>query len=178
MTNSELIAEAQIILNNLNTNLEASHNTTGTFISGRLIFTHIDKYHHQNMHPTPSLDHLEVTNASTTTLELVSEFNSIVSRLHDSHIDVTGNIVYSHQSPNGAPSLRSEELYQLNIEFTDETENILPNAATKLPLDPAQDPEHIKAVQEGQAIYDAKLASGETWIPDDHYRPGKASPTK
>jgi hypothetical protein len=178
MTNSELIASAQVVLDNLNANLEASHSTTGTFISGRLIFTHIDKYHHQDMHPTPSVDHLEVTNASTTTLELVAEFNSVVAQLHDAHVDVTGNIVYSHQSLNGSPALRSEELYQLNIEFWDEAENILPNAATKLPRDPAQNPDHIKAVQEGQALYDAKLASGEISIPDSHYRPGKAPPSK
>jgi hypothetical protein len=178
MTNSELIAQAQTILDNLNTNLEASHNTTGTFISGRLIFTHIDKYHHQDMHPTPSIDRLEVTNASTTTVDLVVEFNAIVAQLHEAHIDVTGNIVHSHQSPKGTPTLRSEVLYNLNIEFTDETENIPSNAATKLPIDVGNREDHKAAVAEGQARYDAKLASKETWIPDEHYRPGKAPPTK
>jgi hypothetical protein len=178
MTNSELIASAQVVLDNLNANLEASHNTTGTFISGRLIFAHIDKYHHQDMHPTPSIDRLEVTNASTATVDLVAEFNAIVAQLHEAHIDVTGNIVYSHQSPNGTPTLRSEELYNLNIEFTDETENIQSNAATKLPIDPSQNSEHIKAVAEGQARYDQMLASGAFVIPPEHYRPGWIPPTK
>lgn len=178
MSNSELIAAAQVVLDNLNANLEASYNTTGTFIMGKLVLSHIDKYHHQDMHPTPSVDHLEVTNVSTATLELVVEFNSIVKQLHDAHVDVTGNIVYSHQHPEGNPGARSEELYQLNIEFWDETENIVANTATKLPIDVGNREDHKAAVAAGQALYDAKLASGETWIPDDHYRPGKAPPTK
>lgn len=178
MANSDLIANAQQVLDDLNANLAESFNTTGTFIMGRLVLTHVDKYHHQDMHPTPSVDRLEVTNATTATIELVAAFNAVISQLHDSHIDTTGNIIYAHQHSDGNPSARSEELYQLNIEFTDESENIDANALTKVPPDAGQHPDHIKAVEEGQARYDAKLARGETWIPDEHYRPGKAPPPK
>jgi len=178
MANSDLIANAQQVLSDLNANLVESYNTTGTFIMGRLVLTHVDKYHHQDMHPTPSVDRLEVTNATTATLELVAVFNAVVSQLHDAHIDTTGNIVYAHQHPDGNPSARSEELYQLNIEFTDESENIEANAATKLPIDVGNREDHKAAVAEGQARYDSKLAAGETWIPDEHYRPGKTPPTK
>jgi len=177
-TNTALIIQAQGILDNLNANLEESYNTTGTFIMGKLVLTHVDKYHHQDMHPTPSVDHLEVTNASTATLELVAQFNDIVSQLHDAHVDTNGTIVWAHQHPDGNPSLRSEELYQLNITFIDKSDQIEYNASTKLPPDAGQHPDHLAAVAEGQARYDAKLASGETWIPAEHYRPGMSPPTK
>jgi hypothetical protein len=178
-TSSELIAEAEAITANLNSALTASYLTPGTFITGRLVMCHEDKYHHADQHPVPSMDYLELTGASPEVIAIVAELNAKVAEIHEEHIDTTGRLVYAHQDEDETrknPSLRSMEVIGINLTFTDHTEHVAFCASTKLPHNVGEREDHKAAVAEGMARYDELLASKAAFIPPEHYRPGKAPP--
>jgi hypothetical protein len=178
-TTSELIAEAEVIKTNLNSALTASYLTPGTFITGRLVMCHEDKYHHANQHPVASMDYLELTGAPPEVINIVAELNAKVAEIHEEHIDTTGNLIYAHQDEDETrknPSLRSMEVIGVNLTFTDHIEHVAFCASTKLPLDPAENPLHKAEVAAGMARYDQMLSTKATSIPAAHYRPGKTPP--
>jgi hypothetical protein len=156
-TTSELIAQAQEILDNLNAALTASYSTPGTFITGRLVMCHEDIYHHADQHPVASVDYLEVTNAPSEIIDLVTSLNAKIAEIHLQHIDATGQLKYAHQDTDPAratPALRSMELIGVELVFEDKAEHVAFCASTKLPKDAAANPKHIEALAAMRAKYD------------------------
>lgn len=171
-TTSEKIEEAQAILDSLNSALTTSYQTTGTFITGRLIMCHEDIYHHADQHPVASVDYLELNNAPSEVVDLVAELNAKIAEIHyDYKVDTTGSLRYAHQDQAGTPALRSEEIISVDLTFEDKAAHAIFCATTKLPHDVGQREDHKAAVAEMQERYDELLRTGVTSIPPEHYRP-------
>lgn len=171
-TASEKIVEAQTILDNLNNALTTSYQTTGTYITGRLVMCHEDIYHHADQHPVPSVDYLEVNNAPQEVVDLVAELNAKIAEIHyDYKVDTMGHLVFGHQAEGGLPAIPSLELASVNLTFEDKAAHAIFCATTKLPHDVGNRPDHKAAVAAMQAKYDELLESGVTSIPPEHIRP-------
>jgi hypothetical protein len=156
-TTSELIAQAQEILDNLNAALSASYLTPGTFITGRLVMCHEDIYHHVDQHPVPSVDYLEVSNAPSEVVDLVTSLNEKIAEIHLQHIDATGQLRYAHQDTDPAratPALRSTELVSVDLVFEDKAEHVAFCASTKLPKEVGAHPKHVEALAAMRIKYD------------------------
>lgn len=176
-TTSELIEQAQDIVSRLNAALTTSYQTTGTYITGRIVLDHYDKYHHANMTPNPSVDSVELVNADTSTQSVLAELNAIIPLLHDAHVDISGYLNFGHQAPGGVSLSRpSVEVTGITLNFEDKDQHVAFCASTKLPIDVAENPEHKAEVALMQARYDQFLAAKTATIPPDHYRPGQTPP--
>lgn len=159
-TTSELIEQAQDIVSRLNAALTTSYQTTGTYITGRIVLDHYDKYHHANMTPMPSVDSVELVNADTSTQSILAELNAIIPLLHEADVDINGYLNYGHQTPGGVSLSRpSVEVTGITLNFDDKNEHVAFCASTKLPIDVAENPEHKAEVARMRQRYDEILAS-------------------